>query len=170
MKLSSISLPAAAGTLLTLTVCSFAQAPQPAATPTAAPTSGHHHPPPTNLKVLPKDMTGDQVHDLMHDWEAELGVTCKTCHAENPKNIGPNGRARLNYADDSRHEKQSARVMYQMLESINTNYVAKIENSGLPVTCGTCHQGHLNPEPFSAEDVARQRASAAAGQKPATPR
>jgi hypothetical protein len=23
-----------------------------------------------------------------------------------------------------------------------------VENSGAPVTCGTCHRGHLDPEPF----------------------
>jgi hypothetical protein len=23
-----------------------------------------------------------------------------------------------------------------------------VKNSGAPVTCGTCHRGHLGPEPF----------------------
>ncbi len=123
-----------------------AQAPQ-----TPGPKHEHEHPTPTNLKVLPKEMTGDQVHDLMHEWEADLGVTCKTCHVENPKDIGPNGRPRLDYAADVKQEKSSARIMYKMLDDINTNYVGKIENSGMPVTCGTCHQGHLNPEPFDTE-------------------
>jgi hypothetical protein len=38
--------------------------------------------------------------------------------------------------------------MYGMAEDINKNYVSKIDNSGAAVTCGTCHRGHLNPEPF----------------------
>ena len=50
-------------------------------------------PAPTNLKVLPKTMTGEQVHDLMHKWEASLGAECSTCHAADPNNIGPNGKA-----------------------------------------------------------------------------
>jgi len=137
----------------------------------ARPPHEHGHPDPTNLKVLPKDFTGDQVHDLMHQWEADLGVTCKTCHVENPKDIAPNGRPRLNYADDGKQEKASARVMYKMLEEINVNYVSKIENSGLPVTCGTCHQGHLNPEPFNAEERKRPpQAQPPGADKPAIPK
>jgi len=167
LKPSSISLPALSVVLATAAICAFGQNAQPAAAPSPA---GHHHPAPTNLKVLPKDMTGDQVHDLMHDWEAELGVTCKTCHAANPKDIGPNGRPRLNYADDSREEKRTARLMYQMLDTINGNYIAKIDSSGLPVTCGTCHQGHLSPEPYSAEDRPRTHASVPAASKPAAGR
>jgi len=119
---------------------------QPAGNPPA-----HHHPPnptPTNLKVLPKDMTGDEVHELMHKWEAALGTECSTCHAADPKNIGPNGKPRLNYADDSKPEKNTARLMYKMVEEINKNYVSMVENSGVPVSCGTCHRGHLEPPLF----------------------
>ncbi len=61
---------------------------------------------------------------------------------------GPNGKPRLNYADDSKEEKATARKMYLMTEDINKNYVSKIDSSGAPVTCGTCHRGHLGPEPY----------------------
>jgi len=37
-----------------------------------------------------------------------------------------------------------------MVEEINANYISKIDSSGEPVTCGTCHRGHLGPEPFAA--------------------
>jgi hypothetical protein len=122
----------------------------PAAQTTAPP--AHQHPAPTNLKVLPKDMTGEQVHELMEKWEGELGTTCKTCHAIDPKNIGPNGKPRLNYADDSKEEKRTARKMYKMVEDINMNYISKIDSSGEPVTCGTCHRGHFGPETFAAPE------------------
>ena len=125
-----------------------------AQTPAApqAPAEEHHHhdePAPTNLKVLPKTMTGEQVHNLMHTWEASLGTECSTCHAADPKNIGPNGKPRLNYADDSKPEKATARLMYRMVEDINANYVEKVENSGVAVSCGTCHRGHLDPPIFT---------------------
>jgi hypothetical protein len=107
-------------------------------------------PAPTNLKVLPKTLTGDQVHEIMHKWEADLGTNCGHCHASDPNNIGPNGRPRLNYADDSKPEKATARLMVKMTEDINKNYVSKVDNSGEPVTCGTCHRGNLEPEPFKA--------------------
>ena len=40
--------------------------------------------------------------------------------------------------------------MFAMTEGINKDYIAKIDSSGAPVTCGTCHRGHLGPEPFVA--------------------
>jgi hypothetical protein len=156
LKLTSLSLPAAAKALLTaavFAVTAVAQTPQaPQSQQPAAgspgPHSQHTHPAPTNLQVLPKTMTGEQVHELMEKWEGSLGVHCGTCHAADPKNIGPNGRPRLNYADDSKPEKATARLMYKMTEDINMNYVSKVPSSEVPVTCGTCHRGHLGPEPF----------------------
>jgi len=161
LKPSSVSLPAAVTALLTAAVfgiTTVAQSPQSPATPapaTPAATSpaehehhDHPHAPPTNLQVLPKNLTGDQVHEIMEKWEGELGVHCSTCHAADPKNIGPNGRPRLNYADDSKPEKATARLMFKMTEDINVNYVSKVPSSEMPVTCGTCHRGHFGPEPF----------------------
>jgi hypothetical protein len=133
-----------------LAVATLAQAPSTQQAPAAPPAHEHeNHPAPTNLKVLPKTMTGEEVHDLMHKWEASLGAECSTCHAADPKNIGPNGKPRLNFADDSKPEKNTARLMYRMVEDINANYVDKVENSGVPVSCGTCHRGHLDPPIFS---------------------
>jgi hypothetical protein len=155
LKPSSISLPAAAAALFAAAVFALttvAQAPQ--AAPAQQPGPGGPPPPrtypaPTNLKVLPKDLTGQQVHEIMEQWEGSLGAHCNTCHAADPKNIGPNGRPRLNFADDSKEEKLTARLMYKMTEDINVNYVSKVPNSDAPVTCGTCHRGHLGPEPFT---------------------
>ena len=147
MKPSSPSLFALAAALLA-TVCfaaaTVAQAPQ---TPAGSPPP-RVYPAPTNLKVLPKDLTGQQVHEIMEQWEGSLGAHCNTCHTPDPNNIGPDGRPRLNFADDSRPEKATARLMFTMTEEINKNYVGKIDSSGAGVTCGTCHRGHLGPEPF----------------------
>jgi len=175
LKPSSLPLPAAAAALFAAAVfaiATVAQAPQ--ATP-APPEHEHehNHPAPTNLKVLPKNLTGEQVHEIMEGWEAALGVHCHACHAENPKDIGPDGRPRLNFADDSKEEKASARIMYTMVEDINRNYVSKIESSEVPVSCGTCHRGHLGPEPFVPPAGGRPRPPQSpppAGQKPPIPR
>jgi Photosynthetic reaction centre cytochrome C subunit len=126
--------------------------PPPQSQPGAPPPPPHEMPAPTNLKVLPKDLTGPQVHEIMEKWEGELGTSCKTCHAADPKNLGPNGKPRLNFADDSKEDKQTARKMFKMVEDINANYISKIDSSGMPVTCGTCHRGHLGPEPFAAPE------------------
>ena len=144
---------AAAGvlSLAAIAVTSHAQTPQqPAAQGTPAPDQHRWPPPPppTNLQVLPKDTSGEQVRKIMRQWEGDLGTECSTCHAADPKNIGPNGKPRLNFADDSKKEKTTARTMYKMVEEINTQYVGKVDSSGMPVTCGTCHRGKVSPDPY----------------------
>lgn len=151
MKLSSQSLTRAAiVAAAAFALASFAQSPGSTEQAPAA-NAPHHHdePAPTNLKVLPKDMTGEQVHQLMHQWAGSLGTECGTCHAADPNRKGPNGRPMLNFADDSKPEKNTARLMYRMVEDINKNYVSQVDSSGVPVTCGTCHRGHLDPPIFT---------------------
>lgn len=154
LKTSSFSMPAAAVAFVTaavFAVTSIAQTPQTAPGP-GGPPQQHNYPAPTNLKVLPKDLTAQQVHEIMEKWAGGLGVHCNTCHVADTKNVGPNGRPRLNFADDSKEEKQTARIMYKMTEDINANYVSKVPSSDMAVTCGTCHRGHLSPEPFVAPE------------------
>ena len=105
------------------------------------------YPKPANLRVLPEAMTGKQVNDLMEQWGVELGVRCSACHGEEQGNVIPAGPRRQTFADDSQPMKGIARLMYTMTEQINRDFIAKVEGSGLPVTCGTCHRGHVSPEP-----------------------
>ena len=107
-----------------------------------------NYPAPINLKVLPRDMTGAQVQEVMQEWKKALNMDCNGCHKENPKELDANGNPALNFADDSKPEKRTARVMYTMTEDINVRYIATIDSSGVPVTCGTCHRGHIGPEPM----------------------
>lgn len=110
---------------------------------------------PVNLKVLAgQDLTISQVRDIMQNWTDEIGADCSTCHVRNPKVLISGHGSRYNYADDSKQEKRTARVMYSMTEAINAQYIATVPNSGIPVTCGTCHRGHLSPEPFATPDAA----------------
>lgn len=152
MKPSFLFLLSARAALLTaaaITAATVAQTPAgPQSAGTLPPPESSGYPAPTNLKVLPKDLTGQQVHDIMKQWAAALGTDCNSCHAEDRNNLGPNGRPKFNFADDSKGMKAAARIMYSMTEKINADYVAKVDSSGVPVTCGTCHRGHLGPEPF----------------------
>lgn len=161
MKPASPSFLAAAAALLAAAMFAVttaaAQTPappqQPAGTP---PPPQFHFPAPKNLQALPKDLTAEQVHDTMEKWAGDLGVHCDKCHTPDPNNLAPNGRPRLDFADDSKKEKKVARLMFKMVDNINTNYVSMIENSGAPVTCGTCHRGHFSPEPFVAPPEERR--------------
>jgi len=160
LKTGSLSRPAAAAAVLSValfTLATLAQAPQPPAGAAHEAGEQHHHPPvpaPTNLKVLPKTLTGDQVMEIMHKWEGQLGVECNTCHTVDPTKKMPNGRPALNFPDDSKKEKETARLMLKMTADINQNYTSMVESShdnaesAKRVTCGTCHQGHFDPPAF----------------------
>lgn len=115
----------------------------------------HKFPAPTNLKVLPKHLTGAQVRDVMHHWAGDLGVGCDTCHAEYPDHRkGPNGRPELDFPSDAKPQKKIARIMYRMTELDKKDYVAKAaamdtkSADAAPLTCGTCHRGSLQPKAY----------------------
>jgi hypothetical protein len=149
LKPSFSPIPVGTGFLLVAAACFVtiaAYAPQTGAA--AAAPRRESFPVPTNLKVLSKDMTGEQIHTLMVQWTASLGVQCSSCHSEDHGYMEPDGRPSLDFASDSKPMKAVARTMFTMTEEINTKYVAGIDNSGVPVTCSTCHRGHLEPEPF----------------------
>ena len=147
---------AAVGLLAPLVLAGRVASQAPAETKAESVATPQSYPAPTNLKVLPADMSGKQVHDLMEQWKAGLGVDCNGCHAEVPGKFDGDGNPELNYADDSKPMKQSARLMYRMMDEINVKYVSQVDGSGVPVTCGTCHRGHMGPEPFSPKEEARQ--------------
>jgi len=94
----------------------------------------------------------------MQQWSYSLGVRCDSCHVADADKLDPDGRPRLNFADDSKRMKGTARIMYTMTEEININHIAKVEGSGMPVTCGTCHRGQISPEPFAMQPADRQPA------------
>jgi cytochrome c553 len=158
VKIIRFACPAAAAACLSVIVyasSAVAQDPPQAGGPGPG---GHPAPPPTNLQVLPKDLTGQQVRQIMMGWSAALGVECNTCHAADANNVGANGRPRLNFASDEKDEKKMARIMYTMMEVDKSEYIAKVaaldkmDEPAAPLTCGTCHRGHLDPEKFTPPD------------------
>ncbi len=113
----------------------------------------HDYPAPTNLQVLPKNLTGREVREIMKTWAGSLGVHCDFCHVADLNKIGPNGKPQLNFADDSTYDKRIARIMYTMTQQINADYISKTsaldpDSMGMKVRCGTCHRGHEMPEEF----------------------
>jgi Photosynthetic reaction centre cytochrome C subunit len=86
----------------------------------------------------------------MEEWSRSLGVRCDACHAEATEIVAADDDSNLNYAEDSKQMKIIARNMSAITEEINSVHIAKIEGSGMPVTCGTFHRGHISPEHFVA--------------------
>jgi Photosynthetic reaction centre cytochrome C subunit len=101
-------------------------------------------PNPTNIKALPKDITGDEVIKIMRQYEVDLGVECEFCHARNPET------RRNDFASDANPVKDKARVMIKMTDDLNAKYLTQLSDhkSGDVVTCGTCHRGMSHPEAF----------------------
>jgi hypothetical protein len=117
----------------------------PAATPAAqASRPRGPRPKPTNIKALQKDISGDDLIKLMHQYEGDLGVECAFCHARNPET------KRNDFPSDANPVKEKARVMIKMTADLNTRYLAQLSDrmSTDPVTCGTCHRGSAMPDTF----------------------
>lgn len=101
--------------------------------------------PPTNLRVLPRDLSRASLRSLMKQYERDLGVSCSYCHVEN-RDTG-----NLDYASDENPVKETARLMIAMLDDINGKYLAQLGGDrryAVPVTCGSCHQGRSSPPAF----------------------
>jgi hypothetical protein len=101
-------------------------------------------PAPTNIKALPKNISGDDLIKLMHQYEGDLGVECNYCHAKNADT------GRTDFASDANPMKDRARVMIRMNAAINADFLTQLTDpkAANPVTCGTCHQGMSKPAVF----------------------
>jgi hypothetical protein len=147
----------------------FAQDGPPQAAPGNATAQQGHRPlpKPTNLKVLPKDITPEELDKVMHGFAGSLGVKCNFCHAANPQTH------KLDFASDAKDDKGIARTMIAMTKTINEQYMSQVHDpDAMPedkhVTCGTCHRGHTMPEHFvpPPEEHRHPPAGAAPEQKP----
>lgn len=101
-------------------------------------------PPRRNLKVLPKNISHDDLEKIMDNFKVALGVKCDYCHI--PRKDDPK---KLDFASDEKPEKNMARKMITMTGKINKkffNYATEKSDALPPVTCKTCHNGkaHLD--------------------------
>ncbi|MDF2190879.1 c-type cytochrome [Paraflavitalea sp. CAU 1676] len=100
-----------------------------------------------NLKVLPKNITHDELDKVMDEWKAALGVRCNYCHS--PRKDDPK---KMDFASDDKPEKDIARKMYQMTARINKKYFHYKQGDTTaiaPLSCVTCHHGKEHPDNVS---------------------
>ena len=98
-----------------------------------------------NLKVLPKDITKEQMDSVMHHFTDALNVKCGFCHVRNEET------KKWDHASDDNKHKLIARDMLKMTNQINDdffNYNGEKRNisTQLMVTCYTCHNGNKEPK------------------------
>jgi len=138
-RLQALTLAAIAA----ISVSVFAQAPAGQAPAGQAQPGRGTPPPPTNLQVLPKDISREQLLATMRGFTAGLGVQCNYCHVME----GRGGRNDM--ASDEKAPKKTARVMIQMTSRVNDTLAGDIGKTAASVTkvqCGTCHRGEAIPK------------------------
>ena len=69
-----------------------------------------------NLKILPKNITAQQIDSVMEHFSKSLGVTCKFCH------VGDEATDNWDFASDENKHKLVAREMMTMTDKINDKY------------------------------------------------
>lgn len=127
---------------------------------------GRGQAPPTNLQVLPRDTTAQQVIPIMQAFAAALGVGCNYCHVTaqdapargagagrggdqaadgGRRGRGPAGPPPMNdFPSDAKQPKRVARTMMLMARDINSKLGAELGKPAAEVTrvqCVTCHRG-----------------------------
>jgi tetratricopeptide (TPR) repeat protein len=107
----------------------------------------------TNLKVLPKDISKNDLQATMRGFSFALGVRCEHCHVQNPDKS-------MDFPSDQKETKATARLMLQMVAAVNRDYVANVkdpDHTPYQVECATCHHGLTQPRQLKnvlADDIA----------------
>jgi len=97
----------------------------------------------TNLQALPKDISKRELMSIMRSFAFALDVRCEHCHVQKDKEI--------DYSADDKQSKKTARVMLQMVGTINRDFIDKVSNpKSIQVECVTCHHGLTQPQPLKA--------------------
>ena len=99
---------------------------------------------PKNLKVLPADISPQELRKTMRGFAFDLGVNCENCH------VGEAGQPLENFdfAADDKDMKATARLMLRMLAEINDRQLAALDRAPderVAVRCATCHRGQPKP-------------------------
>lgn len=91
-----------------------------------------------NLKILPKDISEQELEGVMNSFNEALGVKCSYCHVVVSERV-------LDFASDAIDSKEIARHMMKMTMRINKKYFEKSNPMDYSVNCFTCHQGQKIP-------------------------
>ncbi|MGQ0765019.1 MAG: c-type cytochrome [Gemmatimonadota bacterium] len=99
----------------------------------------------TNLQVLPKDISRDDLTGIMRNLTTSLGMRCDACHVSTDGN--------LEFAADDKDMKKTAREMFRMVADINTRLtgMGRTLDARARVRCVTCHHGLAKPRTLNAE-------------------
>ena len=90
-----------------------------------------------NIKILKGVPAARLVNIMNNGFGRSLGVSCGFCHVPGKWDV------------DDKEQKNTARLMFAMVQTINRDYISKVPvDSGGPtpvVNCMTCHRGMPRP-------------------------
>ena len=89
-----------------------------------------------NIKILKGIPAGRLVNIMNLGFGRSLGVSCGFCHVPGKWDL------------DDKEEKNTARLMFAMVQTINRDYMSKVPNdrgAAPVVNCFTCHRGSAHP-------------------------
>ncbi len=94
----------------------------------------------SNLKVLPSDISEEDLNATMERMQGEVGLTCEQCHSGSDRAVDT-------------EKKKIARSMIRMTVELNRDWFV----GNTRVSCYTCHRGkpapvHAPPVPSPPED------------------
>lgn len=101
---------------------------------------------PENLQVLTEDVKGAKLGNVMRGFATSLGVRCDHCHVGEGSDL-----TQFDFASDEKPTKDKARLMLQMVDALNHEYLSKLaeiegnKSPVLEVTCMTCHRKQSRP-------------------------
>jgi hypothetical protein len=98
-----------------------------------------------NLKILPKNISKEDLDKVMDGFKEALGVKCNFCHAPEADSTSHH----LDFPSDAKPEKNIARHMMKMTAKINKKYFSLYKdesgNTVPAISCITCHRGNPHP-------------------------
>jgi tetratricopeptide (TPR) repeat protein len=107
-----------------------------------------------NLQILPKDISRQELGEIMQGFARSLGVGCDHCH------MGESMEA-MDWANDDKDAKKDAREMMRLVGTINERLsgLSKTDHTRAQVGCETCHRGLAVP-PRPLGDILAEKALA----------
>ncbi len=101
---------------------------------------------PKNLKILPRNISGKELHNIMKGFSISLGVRCNFCHVS--ERVEGQEKPKFDFASDNKPEKNTTRNMMRMVQAINEKYIGQMtggDHTLEQITCVTCHMGRKTP-------------------------
>lgn len=98
----------------------------------------------TNLKVLPEDITAEELRATMRGISMGTGNRCSACHVGEVEA----DLSTYDFSLDDKANKLKARKMIKMTKEINASLARAFPEAGesiVAVTCATCHRGQSKP-------------------------